>query len=63
MAISCRELFGSANTGINFEKYDDIPVEATGESCPKNVTCFADCNFSEIIQNNIDVCWEGGPAY
>lgn len=33
----CRELFGSGNTGINFDKYEDIPVEATGENCPKNI--------------------------
>uniref|UniRef100_A0A673LV02 RNA helicase n=1 Tax=Sinocyclocheilus rhinocerous TaxID=307959 RepID=A0A673LV02_9TELE len=25
-----QELFSASNTGINFEKYDDIPVEATG---------------------------------
>ena len=52
-----RELFGSTNTGINFEKYDDIPVEATGEGCPKHVTAFEECNFSEIIQNNIKVSY------
>lgn len=32
-----RELFGTGNTGINFDKYEDIPVEATGDSCPKHV--------------------------
>lgn len=26
-----QELFGTANTGINFNKYEDIPVEATGQ--------------------------------
>ncbi len=50
-----RELFGSTNTGINFEKYDDIPVEATGEGCPKHIISFADCKFSPIIQSNIEV--------
>lgn len=39
-----RELFGTAedhdrqHTGINFEKYDDIPVEASGRDCPEAVT-------------------------
>lgn len=33
------ELFGSCNTGINFDKYEDIPVEATGYDCPR---CIAD---------------------
>ena len=32
-----RELFSSSNTGINFEKYDDIPVEATGANCPPHI--------------------------
>ena len=33
----CRELFGGDNTGINFDKYEDIPVEATGENPPPNI--------------------------
>ncbi|XP_015761823.1 PREDICTED: ATP-dependent RNA helicase DDX3X-like [Acropora digitifera] len=32
-----RELFGKHNTGINFDKYEDIPVEATGHDVPKNI--------------------------
>ncbi len=32
-----RELFHSAPTGINFDTYDDIPVEATGDSVPKAI--------------------------
>lgn len=41
--LLCRHLFGQGHTGINFEKYEDIPVEATGEDCPEqisNVSCF-----------------------
>lgn len=37
-----RQLFHQGHTGINFEKYEDIPVEATGEDCPEqisNVSC------------------------
>jgi ATP-dependent RNA helicase DDX3X len=39
-----RELFGAAedldrqHTGINFEKYDDIPVEASGNEVPDAIT-------------------------
>ena len=51
----CRELFSTTLTGINFDKYEDIPVEATGESCPKHTNSFSDCNFSEIILANIKV--------
>ncbi|KAH0624779.1 hypothetical protein JD844_032576 [Phrynosoma platyrhinos] len=32
-----QELFAGGNTGINFEKYDDIPVEATGNNCPPHI--------------------------
>lgn len=32
------ELFGTGNTGINFSKYEDIPVEATGEKIPENIS-------------------------
>ena len=54
--VSRRDLFGGANTGINFNKYEDIPVEASGEGCPKNIDKFSSCDFSEIIQGNIDMC-------
>ncbi|XP_056006194.1 ATP-dependent RNA helicase DDX3X-like isoform X2 [Ostrea edulis] len=47
------ELFGTGNTGINFDKYEDIPVEATGENAPKNIESFEDCSLGEIIRNNI----------
>lgn len=50
------ELFGNTNTGINFDKYEDIPVDASGENCPNKVELFSECNFSEIIQGNIEVC-------
>ena len=50
-----RELFGGTNTGINFDRYEDIPVEATGEGCPKHKDSFAECEFGEIIQSNIEV--------
>ena len=32
-----RELFGGHNSGINFDKYDDIPVEATGSEAPQAI--------------------------
>ena len=36
-AVTYRELFSGTNTGINFDKYEDIPVEATGSSCPTSI--------------------------
>uniref|UniRef100_A0A4W5KAC5 RNA helicase n=1 Tax=Hucho hucho TaxID=62062 RepID=A0A4W5KAC5_9TELE len=47
------ELFSSGNTGINFEKYDDIPVEATGANCPPHIDSFHDVDMGEIIMSNI----------
>ncbi|KAM9803178.1 DEAD-box helicase 3 X-linked a isoform X2 [Syngnathus typhle] len=47
------ELFSSSNTGINFEKYDDIPVEATGSDCPPHIESFHDVDMGEIIMGNV----------
>ncbi|XP_008575293.1 PREDICTED: ATP-dependent RNA helicase DDX3X-like [Galeopterus variegatus] len=50
-----RELFSGGNTGINFEKYDDIPVEATGNNCPPHIESFSDVEMGEIIMGNIEL--------
>uniref|UniRef100_A0A672S6G1 RNA helicase n=1 Tax=Sinocyclocheilus grahami TaxID=75366 RepID=A0A672S6G1_SINGR len=47
------ELFSGSNTGINFEKYDDIPVEATGTNSPGHIESFHDVDMGEIIMSNI----------
>ena len=54
-----KELFGDLNdpskqhTGINFEKYDDIPVEATGAGVPDPITSFADSPLDSVLLENI----------
>lgn len=54
-----KELFGDLNdpskqhTGINFEKYDDIPVEATGAGVPEPLTSFADSPLDPVLLENI----------
>nr|XP_004665809.1 ATP-dependent RNA helicase DDX3X isoform X4 [Jaculus jaculus] len=50
-----QELFSGGNTGINFEKYDDIPVEATGSNCPPHIESFSDVEMGEIIMGNIEL--------
>ncbi|XP_015037549.1 ATP-dependent RNA helicase bel isoform X1 [Drosophila pseudoobscura] len=50
-----QELFGVGNTGINFDKYEDIPVEATGQNVPPNITTFDDVQLTEIIRNNVSL--------
>ena len=51
-----RELFSSSSTGINFDKYDDIPVEATGQNAPTHIKDFTDLGLGEIILNCIKLC-------
>lgn len=54
-----KELFGDPSdpskqhTGINFEKYDDIPVEATGAGVPEPVTAFTNPPLDPVLLENI----------
>ncbi|KAG1743119.1 P-loop containing nucleoside triphosphate hydrolase protein [Suillus lakei] len=54
-----KELFGDPtdpskqHTGINFEKYDDIPVEATGAGVPEPVTAFTNPPLDPVLLENI----------
>ncbi|XP_067121853.1 ATP-dependent RNA helicase DDX3X-like [Centruroides vittatus] len=50
-----RHLFSQGHTGINFEKYEDIPVEASGEECPNHINTFDECPLTEIIRMNIEL--------
>ncbi|KAI0695335.1 P-loop containing nucleoside triphosphate hydrolase protein [Cerioporus squamosus] len=54
-----KELFGDIDdpskqhTGINFEKYDDIPVEATGAGVPEPITQFTNPPLDPVLLENI----------
>lgn len=54
-----KELFGDPSdpskqhTGINFEKYDDIPVEATGAGVPEPVIAFTNPPLDPVLLENI----------
>lgn len=56
-----RELFGIPSdnknhaTGINFEKYDDIPVEASGHDVPEAVTQFNNPPLDDHLLSNISL--------
>ncbi|CAD0110784.1 unnamed protein product [Aureobasidium uvarum] len=56
-----RELFGVPNdpnvqhSGINFEKYDDIPVEASGQGVPDPVTTFSNPPLDDHLISNIEL--------
>lgn len=54
-----KELFGEIDdpskqhTGINFEKYDDIPVEATGAGVPDPVNVFTNPPLDPVLLEDI----------
>ena len=51
-----QNLFGQKQrSGINFDKYEDIPAEASGENCPQHIESFDDLELGEIIKNNIEL--------
>ncbi len=45
------ELFHSAPQGINFDTYDDIPVEATGENVPASIKSVSNLLNKFLLQN------------
>ncbi|KAF8982439.1 DEAD-box ATP-dependent RNA helicase [Entomortierella lignicola] len=54
-----RELYGledkeRQSTGINFEKYDDIPVEASGKGVPEPVLSFTSPPLDPLLLENIE---------
>lgn len=63
-----RELFGvpndptKQNIGINFEKYDDIPVEASGHDVPEPVTTFTSPPLDTHLLGNIDLAHYKNPT-
>ena len=44
------------NTGINFDAYDDIPVETSGNNVPSTVNTFAEIDFGNVLNENIRRC-------
>eukprot|EP00090_Calanus_glacialis_P016984 TRINITY_DN26562_c0_g1_i1.p1 TRINITY_DN26562_c0_g1~~TRINITY_DN26562_c0_g1_i1.p1 ORF type:complete len:668 (-),score=166.39 TRINITY_DN26562_c0_g1_i1:655-2658(-) len=58
------ELFGSGHgpSGINFDRYEDIPVEATGTDVPKGINSFEEVKLTPIIQSNIELAHYASPT-
>ncbi|KAK3011077.1 hypothetical protein RJ639_012155 [Escallonia herrerae] len=44
------------NTGINFDAYEDIPVETSGDNVPPPVNTFADIDLGDALNENIRRC-------
>ncbi|WOL08053.1 DEAD-box ATP-dependent RNA helicase 37-like [Canna indica] len=47
---------GQENTGINFDAYEDIPVETSGENVPPPVSTFAEIDLGDAVNENIRRC-------
>lgn len=43
----------NTSMGINFDAYEDIPVEITGSDVPKPVSTFAEIDLGESLKDNI----------
>ncbi|XP_073271695.1 DEAD-box ATP-dependent RNA helicase 37-like [Primulina huaijiensis] len=55
--IDSEEAFTSQeNTGINFDAYEDIPVETSGRNVPPPVNTFAEIDLGEALNRNIKRC-------
>ncbi|KAI5082898.1 hypothetical protein GOP47_0002641 [Adiantum capillus-veneris] len=50
------KLFEQENTGINFDAYEDIPVETSGENVPPPVNTFAGIDLGPAVNENIKRC-------
>lgn len=44
------------NMGINFDAYEDIPVETSGENVPPPVNTFAEIDLGDALNQNIRRC-------
>ncbi|XP_076923283.1 DEAD-box ATP-dependent RNA helicase 37-like [Bidens hawaiensis] len=51
-----QEFVEQENTGINFDAYEDIPVETSGDNVPAPVNTFAEIDLGEALNSNIRRC-------
>ncbi|XP_052069001.1 ATP-dependent RNA helicase DDX4-like isoform X3 [Mytilus californianus] len=47
------EIFKTIHKGINFDKYEKIPVEVTGKNCPEKISSFDDAGLYEAFLKNV----------
>ena len=52
----------SEKTGINFDKYDDIPVETSGRDCPPPATSFETLNLPAVLNQNVELAGYAKPT-
>lgn len=51
-----QEFVSQDNSGINFDAYEDIPVETSGNNVPPPVSTFAEIDLGEALNMNIKRC-------
>lgn len=57
------QLYGSqVSTGINFDKYDEIPVEMSGRACPQGIESFDEADLPESLRRNLRLCGFAKPT-
>jgi ATP-dependent RNA helicase DDX3X len=61
------DIFGDTSkpkmaSGINFDKYDDIPVEATGNDVPPPFMTYEEAHYNAAIVNNLALCGYAKPT-
>ncbi|KAJ3089779.1 DEAD-box ATP-dependent RNA helicase, partial [Physocladia obscura] len=57
------QLYGKQmSSGINFEKYDDIPVETSGNNVPDAVTDFGDSLLDPLLKSNVKMANYSNPT-
>ena len=50
-----QELFSGASSGINFDRYEDIPVEATGTDVPEGIESFDQVRLTPVIKAWVNI--------
>lgn len=55
-------LFQGENTGINFNAYEDIPVETSGKEVPEPINTFEDVNLPPGLLKNVRRCKYDNPT-
>lgn len=55
-------LFGGENTGINFDAYEDIPVEVSGRDAPDPIKSFEDIDLGPALLSNVRRCKYSKPT-